>query len=208
MFDRLTPTPTADRQDDAARLCDRYDPLLEKADAALTAEEASELTALAAVYDIDPTRSPAELWRDLRPVVTRQVAPSPADTTAPAPIVRPLTLLVVEDDPDMALDLTAALSEAGHRVVGPFHDAAAADSAAAVHALDLALVDLNLSGEMDGSGLAQALKDRWGVKTLFLTGDVAGAARHAELAEGLVLKPYAVRDVLVAIQAATGPEDA
>jgi len=203
MFDRLTPTPSDQRQDDAARLCDRYDALLVDADAPLTLEATSELGALAAVYDIDATRSPAELWRDLRPVVTRQIVPTSADAPRPLPTARPLTLLVVEDDPDMAVDLTAALSEAGHRVIGPFHDAAAAESAAALHEIDLALIDLNLSGDLDGAGLARRLKDRWGVRALFLTGDVAGAARHAELAEGLVLKPYAVRDVLIAIEAAS-----
>lgn len=201
MFDRLTPTPSDPRQDDAARLCERYDPLLDDAGASLTLEAASELAALAAVYDFDATRSPAELWRDLRPVVIRQVLPAAADAPRPLPTARPVTLLVVEDDPDMAIDLTAALSEAGHRVVGPFQDAAAAASAAALHEIDLALIDLNLSGDLDGAGLARMLRDRWGVRALFLTGDVAGAARHAELVEGLVLKPYAVRDVLTAIEA-------
>lgn len=204
MFDRLTPTPSDQRQDDAARLCDRYDALLRDAEAPLSPEASSELAALAAVYDIDAARSPAELWRDLRPVVTRQVVPAPAGAPRPLPTARPLTLLVVEDDPDMAIDLTAALSEAGHRVVGPFQDAAAA-SAAALHEIDLALIDLNLSGHLDGAGLARMLKDSWGVKALFLTGDVAGAARHAELAEGLVLKPYAIRDVLTAIEAVSAP---
>ena len=46
----------------------------------------------------------------------------------------------------------------------------------------------------------RCLKERWGVKSLFLSGDVTAASAHAELAEALILKPYTGREVLNAVQ--------
>ena len=95
--------------------------------------------------------------------------------------------------------LTEALDAAGHRVVGPFHSAEAAEAATALHSIDLALLDINLSGEATGVDLARKLKSRWGMPVIFLSGDVTAAAHNAELAAAMVIKPYTGRDVLDAI---------
>ncbi|SPU54760.1 response regulator [Brevundimonas vesicularis] len=150
---------------------------------------------MAAIYDLDTDRPSTEVWRDLRAVVTRQ---APLDATAPAEI-EALTLLVVEDDPDAAASLTELLTEAGHNVVGPFHSAAAAEAAAALHSIDAALLDINLSGEMTGVELARVLTDRWAVQVIFISGDVAAAAKNADMAEALVLKPYNGAQILEAV---------
>lgn len=180
---------------DLERLFGQYDSLLTEG-RGLSEENARELTALAAIYDIDTDRPHEAVWRDLRGVLTRQTglqaASAVAETTA-------LTLLVVEDDPDAARDLTETLTEAGHNVVGPFHDGDAAEAAAGLHALDGALLDINLSGATDGATLAGRLKTRWGVRVIFLSGDIAAAARHADLAEALVSKPYGRKEVLEAV---------
>ena len=127
--------------------------------------------------------------------------------------MHPLTLMVGEDDPDMAADLTELLTDAGHRVVGPFPDAGAALAAAALHAVDLALLDINLAGEDEraeggGVGLARTLKQTWGVPVVFLSGDIAAAARHARLATALVHKPYTGREVLDGIARAVAADAA
>lgn len=111
----------------------------------------------------------------------------------------PKTVLVVEDDADAATALTEALDEAGHRVVGPFHSAEAAEAATALHQIDLALLDINLSGEKTGVDLARNLKARWGVPVIFVSGDVSEAARHADVAAAMIIKPYSANDVLGAI---------
>ena len=90
-------------------------------------------------------------------------------------------------------------SEAGHNVVGPFHSAAAAEAAAALHSIDAALLDINLSGEMTGVELARVLTDRWAVRVIFISGDVAAAAKNADMAEALVLKPYNGAQILEAV---------
>lgn len=182
---------------DLDAICRRYDALMDNPEA-ITAEDATNLVALAGIFDLETGKPPHELWPEVRAVLTAQtprVAESPVieQTTA-------LTLLVVEDDAEMAQDLTALLVEAGHSVVGPFHSAEAAEVAAALHAIDVALLDINLSGPVDGGELARGLKSRWGMKIVFLSGDVTAAAGHADIAEAMVFKPYRGADVLAALQ--------
>lgn len=197
MFDRPPPSQpdAAEVAESVDRLCCLYDSRLAETGGDLSPEDARELRAMAAIYDLDTDRPSTEVWRDLRAVVTRQ---APLDATAPAE-VEALTLLVVEDDPDAAASLTELLTEAGHNVVGPFHSAAAAEAAAALHSIDAALLDINLSGEMTGVELARVLTDRWAVRVIFISGDVAAAAKNADMAEALVLKPYNGAQILEAV---------
>ncbi|WP_295206954.1 response regulator [uncultured Brevundimonas sp.] len=197
MFDRPPPSQpdAAEVAESVDRLCRLYDSRLADTGGDLSPEDARELRAMAAIYDLDTDRPSTQIWRDLRAVVTRQ---APLDATAPAE-VEALTLLVVEDDPDAAASLTELLTEAGHNVVGPFHSAAAAEAAAALHSIDAALLDINLSGEMTGVELAGVLTDRWAVRVIFISGDVAAAAKNADMAEALVLKPYNGAQILEAV---------
>ncbi len=181
---------------DVARLCALYDGLLTPGGPSISPAAEQELKALAKIFDLDAERPAAELWPYVRAVLVRQ---APPETTAPAAPVEPRTVLLVEDDADAAADLTEALDAAGHRVVGPFHSAEAAEAATALHAIDLALLDINLSGEATGVDLARKLKSRWGMPVIFLSGDVTAAAQNAELAAAMVIKPYSGRDVLDAI---------
>ena len=190
MVDRSASTPVE-------RLCRLYDDRMTETGGDLSPEDLRELKAMAAIYDLDTDRSPAEVWRDVRAVVTRQ-APRP-EGDAPAAAGDPLTVMVVEDDAEAAADLTELLTEAGHRVVGPFHNAAAAEAAAALHPVDIALLDLNLSDGATGVDLASDLTGRWDVQVVFISGDVTLAARHADRAEALVLKPYTGAQILEAV---------
>lgn len=210
MFDRpddsrLSPATTgldgSTARTDLERLCAQYDSLLTEG-RGLSEEAARELTALASVYDIDTDRPLEALWRDLRGVLVRQTGLETSSDSVTAS--RVLTLLVVEDDPETARDLTETLIEAGHSVVGPFHDGDAAEAAAGLHTLDGALLDINLSGVTDGVTLAGRLKGRWGVPVVFLSGDITAAARHADLAEVLVAKPYGRKEVLEAVARLAG----
>ncbi|MGZ9114807.1 MAG: response regulator [Brevundimonas sp.] len=180
------------------RLRARYDGLLVDPPVDPGLEALSELAGMARIFDLDGSRPPAEVWRDLRAVLTRHGG-SVSGKRGAVRAHRPLTLMIVEDNPGMASDLTELLTGAGHGVVGPFSDAEAAGTAAGLHAIDLALLDINLAGEGDGVDLARSLRRTWGVPVIFLTGNVEAAARHARLAAALVLKPYGGRDVLDAI---------
>lgn len=177
------------------RLVERFDRLL-AAGMTPDPEAVRELQAMARIYDLDAERPPAEVWNDLRAVLARQ-AP---ETAVPAD---PLTVLVVEDDPDLAGDLMQALTEAGHGVVGPFAQAEAAAAAAQQQPVDVALVDINLGGALSGVDLVRRLKASWGVPAVFTSGDVPNAARNAGLAAAVVLKPYSTQQILGALALAT-----
>lgn len=190
--------------DDVRRLCAAYDRLLADPKATLDGEARAQLRGLAAIYDLDTDRQPAAVWRDLRAVLVRQ---SPgrtigADEERTLPTAPPITVLVVEDDPLIATDLIETLAEAGHGVVGPFQSADAAAASAGLQPFDLALIDINLAGGGSGVELARTLKDAWGKPVMFLSGDVTTAARHAELAAALIIKPFRGAEVLEAIDRA------
>lgn len=184
--------------DDASRLIAQYDARLAKAgDAGLAPEADAELRALARIFDLWAEGPAAQLWPRIRSLLTKQI---PASTAQEDVMTQePMTVLVVEDDADAATALTEALDDAGHRVIGPFHNAEAAEAATALHQIDLALLDINLSGEKTGVDLAKSLKAHWGVPIIFVSGDVAQAARHSDIAAAMIIKPYSANDVLGAI---------
>lgn len=80
-----------------------------------------------------------------------------------------MKILIVDDELLLAMDLHAALSRAGHDVVGfaPTPDAALIMATGTRPAL--ALVDINLLGRSEGIDLAQALKARFGTEIIFIT---------------------------------------
>ncbi len=172
-----------------------YDAAFGEGAAGLTVQAEADLRALARVYDLDAERPPREVWAALRPVLAAQ--DHSGHGTAP-----PLRVMVVEDDPDMAALLVDCLTDAGHSVIGPLHDAESARISASQHAVDIALLDINLSGPGSGVELARTLKGSWGVPVMFLSGDVTQAANNVDLAAGLLIKPYRGRDVLAALGAA------
>ena len=202
MFDGTIDADTAagDRENLDAIL-GRYDALMDDP-GGITPEDARDLVALAGIFDLDTDRSPQDLWPDVRAVLTAQ-SPRVVETPVFAGETDALTVLVVEDDPEMAEDLTALRVEAGHGVVGPFQSAEEAEAAAGLHAIDVALLDINLSGAADGGTLGRSLKARWGLKIIFLSGDVTAAASHADIAEAMIIKPYRAADVLGALQRAS-----
>ncbi|MFN4296034.1 MAG: response regulator [Brevundimonas sp.] len=181
--------------DQLAGLFARLDPLLHGGPVAV--RDIDEMRAMARVYDLDHEAEPEAVWARLREVLTKS-NPSPEVVSE----IRMLTLLVVEDDPDSAQSLVDGLTEAGHAVIGPVATAEAAAVLAAQHSIDVALLDINLDGPGTGVDLAGDLKRRWDVPSVFMSGDVTQAARHAGLAAHILAKPYRVADVLRVVQLA------
>lgn len=116
-------------------------------------------------------------------------------------------VLIVEDEFFIAEHLRTIVTGLGHHVVG------VADSAAQalelVHGLPrpptLALLDITLSGELDGIDLAARLRARYGVPCVFVTSladpdTVARAKQAAPL--GYLLKPFVQQEVYVMLEMA------
>jgi PAS domain S-box-containing protein len=78
------------------------------------------------------------------------------------------SIMIVEDEMLVALDLQETVRSLGYEVVGPFGGLAEAIGAAETHAVDFAILDLNLNGEMTYD-LAEELEKR-GIPIVFTTG--------------------------------------
>ncbi|XHX77673.1 MAG: ATP-binding protein [Stenomitos frigidus ULC029] len=78
-------------------------------------------------------------------------------------------ILVVEDEPIIALDLQQQLIQLGYTVVAITDCAELALAAAARWQPDLALMALRLQGDKDGIETAALLRERYGIPIVFLT---------------------------------------
>ena len=117
--------------------------------------------------------------------------------TAEAPDLTSLSVLVVEDEFYLAMDLQEEIERAGGRVVGPVGDVVAGKRALADGGIDCAMIDINL-GTGPSFELADALREAE-VPFLFLTGyDSAVVPDRFEDIERL-LKPAPAAATLHAI---------
>ena len=113
------------------------------------------------------------------------------------PTAPPETILFVEDETLVRMDMAEFLRECGYRV----HEAATAEEAIealqAKFVIDLVFTDINLSGGMNGLELAEwTLHHRPGVKVLVTTGDGTRMADTPQTVGSLLAKPYTGRDLV------------
>jgi two-component system, response regulator PdtaR len=112
-------------------------------------------------------------------------------------------ILVAEDEAIIALMLAMTLDLAGHKVVGPVASVEEGLELAEATRPELALVDIRLSDGSDGVCLARHLRDRWGVPSLFVSGQTTQARAARDAALGVLGKPYDPDDVVQAVAAAS-----
>jgi DNA-binding response OmpR family regulator len=109
----------------------------------------------------------------------------------------------VEDETTIvAMMIEDALLDEGYSVVGPFARVAAALQAAELEALDAALLDVNLAGEMVFP-VAEMLARR-GVPFLLMTGYDNRNLGKAYQDWPVVMKPYRLDDVVARLAVMTG----
>ncbi|GAA0637218.1 response regulator [Brevundimonas lenta] len=179
------------------RLCEIFDPLLTDAAHTLYSDQKSELAALARIFDLPTDKEPAQVWAEVRALLV--VTPGEGATSSP------LTIMVVEQDPQTASDLLAELSCAGHRVIGSFDSAETAEVSAALHQIDLAMIDVDLAGEADGLDLARSLRGRWNMATILMSENIVSLTSVGDLGDALVLKPISganLRATIASVMAA------
>jgi two-component system, response regulator PdtaR len=113
-----------------------------------------------------------------------------------------IAILIVEDEALIASCITEVLQESGFAVAGVASSAPEALSLAEQTQPTLALVDIRLSGPADGVEVARALRERFAVPTIFLSGlSDEGTMARAELAQplGFLRKPVRPSQVFNAI---------
>ena len=114
-----------------------------------------------------------------------------------SPSAPPETILFVEDEALVRMDMAEFLRECGYRV----HEAATAKEAIealqAKFAVDLVFTDVNLPDGMNGLELGEwTLRERPGVKVLVTTGDGSRIGDIPETIGPFLAKPYTGRDLL------------
>ncbi|AHL76457.1 chemotaxis protein CheY [Stutzerimonas stutzeri] len=106
-----------------------------------------------------------------------------------------MRILLVEDDPILALIAACALEEEGHQIVGPAYDDQQALALVESQGADIALVDINLAGHDEGVSLVRNLRQRHGIASVFVSGQPEAARKNADVALGLLRKPYEPSDL-------------
>ena len=99
--------------------------------------------------------------------------------------LRARQILIVEDDQIVASDLANVLIEQGLRVQGPVAEGIAALKLADDDPPAVAIIDLNLAGEINGLTVARHLVEKFGVRVVFVSGQISDAVR-----EGIDLTRY------------------
>ena len=115
----------------------------------------------------------------------------------------PASVLIVEDEAIVAMDLKQRVESNGYSVVGVVDSAEQAIMLAEDTLPDLVLMDVQLSGEMDGIGAADVIRTRFDIPVIFLTAfsDRGSVERAVESeAFGYIVKPIEERDLLIVIQ--------
>ena len=113
-------------------------------------------------------------------------------------------LLIVEDDPDLAEDLTGRLTTLNYSVLGAVDSAEKAVSVTDKSKPDLVLMDIQLSGQMDGIQAAETIR-KSRVPVVYVTGYINSLVLNRAMRSepgGYVLKPYETSDLQTAIQTA------
>ena len=114
-------------------------------------------------------------------------------------------LLIVEDEPIVALDLQQELEDFGCEVVGLAQSADEALMAVEETRPDLALMDVHIVGKLDGIQTARVLRDAYQVPVIFLTAysddsTISRAAR--EMPYGYLTKPFQSRELKATVRVA------
>jgi len=117
----------------------------------------------------------------------------------------PPSILIIEDEALIASYIREVLEESGFLIAGVASTGAEALSLAGESRPDLALVDIKLSGPMDGIEVAVLLHDRFNVRSLFLSAiaDPQTMERARQAAPlGFLEKPFRPSQVFNALQRA------
>ncbi len=115
------------------------------------------------------------------------------------------TILIVEDESIVALDLKTRLQRLDYRVVGPVASGNAAVEMAVSQHPDLILMDIHLQDTIDGIAAAQMIQDQLSIPIVFLTAhsDTATLERAKQTQSyGYLVKPYNERELPTTIEMA------
>ncbi|GAB5528063.1 MAG: LytTR family DNA-binding domain-containing protein [Roseivirga sp.] len=116
-------------------------------------------------------------------------------------------VLIVEDDPMISESLSDILEVLGHEVIGIADNADRAIELCNEQEPHIALLDIQIAGDIDGVDLAEMINDEFDIPFIFTTAfaDANTIGRAKERGPfGYLVKPYGVKDLNAAIEVAMG----
>lgn len=123
---------------------------------------------------------------------------------------RPRQILIIEDDLVVGSELADVLAEQGLTVFGPVADGVEALKLARDEPPAVAIVDLNLAGEINGLTVARHLVEKFGVRIVFVSGQISDVVREGmDLTRHFISKPFNDEAVISAVRELIdkGPSD-
>ena len=121
-----------------------------------------------------------------------------------------MKILIVEDDPMISESVGDILRMLDHQVVGVADNANDAIELCNLHQPELALLDIQIAGDIDGVELAEIIRDQFDIPFIFTTAfaDNTTIGRARDMGPfGYLVKPYGVKEVNAAIQVAKASFD-
>ncbi len=117
----------------------------------------------------------------------------------------PGRILIVEDERITAEDLRDILTELGYEITASVSSGADAIAQAGIATPDLALMDIRIKGEMDGTETARILRERFDIPVVYLTAHAdTSTLSRAKLARplGYITKPFQEAELYASIEIA------
>lgn len=115
------------------------------------------------------------------------------------------SILIVEDEPLIAEDIIDTLTSKGYGISGVAHNADDAIKVLKTGSPSLALLDINIDGNIDGLMLAKIINDSFGIPFIFLTShtDQQTLEKVTSLKPfGFIVKPFDENELVTNIELA------
>ena len=114
-------------------------------------------------------------------------------------------ILIVEDEPLIAQDLSIIVEKAGYQVIGIANDGSRALDLLHLHKPDLALLDIALDVTLSGIDIARIINDKYQIPFIFITSfsDRYTLEKVKDVyPQGYIVKPFKKKDILANIEIA------
>ncbi|MFK8046112.1 MAG: LytR/AlgR family response regulator transcription factor [Crocinitomicaceae bacterium] len=113
-----------------------------------------------------------------------------------------MNIIIIEDDPLIAFDIKTIVESTDFKVIHVFHKA---ESIAVIdfEKIDLAILDINLNGSIDGIDIGKLLIEKHQIPSIFITSyyDQKTIKRAKEVMPlAYILKPYEEKEVLINLE--------
>lgn len=112
-----------------------------------------------------------------------------------------LDVMIVEDEPLIAMDIQFMIEDAGHNVVAMAASLREAEALPVEPAPDVAFVDIQLAEHSNGFDVSALIQKRW-PKTIivFVTANISKIPKDYTGAHGVIAKPFSSHGFLNALQ--------